>query len=334
MVASKVPGPTGIYGTGGALENVPGPLGSGRGTHLPGIQRIGPLIGFPAPKQVIPAKKGSPLFDMLTAADKALDRASRERRAKKFELPEPVIGFQTVVIREVDWPLFHAEGMKMKPEDVIQQGVSNCAFAAILAALALTPKGRTLLGNMIIEKKGLTLSTYSGKEHFNPFKGDRKTLGERFFTVTLLGKKPTDVSSVFFSEETKFPTMIYMTSALRKVLWSSVLEKAYASVMGGYGNFSQTPAVVWKDVLGRAPKFLSLQPGTTNFASDRDVIRQARKASEEPMIAAIHGQGHGEMVRRVQGKKLVLYDPFKMKDKPVSIDYLRKKMTVFYYDTL
>jgi len=336
MVASRVPGSTGIYGTGGALENVPGPLGSARGTHLPGIQYIGPVIGFPAPKQVIPAKKGSPLLDMLAAADKALDRASRERRAKKLNMPEPALVFadnMTAMIREVDWPLFHKKGKPVRPEDVIQQRVTNCALASILAALALTPKGRMLIQRMIKEKKGLTLTSYDGKDHFNTFQGDRKILSERIFTVKLPGKGETEVSDVFFTDESEPPNMIYMTST-SKVLWSSVIEKAYAAILGGYDEFSEIPKVVWKDVLGREPKFLSMQPGTQNFASDRDVIRQAQKASTEPMIAAISGKFHGKTVTGVAGKKLVLYDPFENKNETLSTEYLRKFMTVFYYDTL
>lgn len=337
MVATRVPGPSGIYGMAGVLENVPGPIGTERDGHPPGIQRVGPAVLFPAPKQAVPAKKRHVLLDFLDSVDKELERASRERRAKKFELPEPavdVVGHMTAMIREVDWPLFPKNRTQIRPEDVIQQGVTNCALAAILAALALTPKGRTLLQRMINEQKGLALSTYSGKDHFNTFAGDSKILGERYFTVKLAGKGARDVSSVFFTDESTPPNMVYMTSAKPEVLWASVIEKAYASILGGYDNFSQIPTVVWRDVLGRAPKFLSLQPGTQNFASDRDVIRQARKASDEPMIAAIQGQFHGEAVKGVTGKKLVLYDPFEAKNKTLSIDYLRKNMTVFYYNAL
>ena len=188
---------------------------------------------------------------------------------------------------------------------------------------------------MLQETKAPTLTTYpKGKNEFMTFDGSRKIEGKRYFTVKFPGKGDVDVSSVFFTDDSDPPhiNMIYMTSQSPKVLWASAIEKAYAAILGGYDQFSDDPTVVWKHVMGRAPKFLSMQSGTQNFASDRDIIRQARKAGTQPMIAAIPAKYHGETVKAVKGNQLVLYDPFGPGDETLSMRELREYQTVFYYD--
>jgi len=309
---------------------VPGPLGVGDPFgQTPGVLRLGPAGLFPAPKQAAPAAQPS----WLDRIDEAL--------AKKFTLPPsdtygPAKG-KNATINEIDWPLFNPKGKNPIPEDVYQHGVQNCALASILGALAHTPKGQKRIISMIEEHKAPTLSTYSGD--FQNFKGPKKILGKRYFTVTFPGAKPVEISSVFYTDDQKLPNtdMIYMQSRAPRVLWPCVLEKAYAQFVNGYGNFSGNPTVVWEHVVGKY-KYLNLQSTAAPKVSDKDVIRQAQKANREPMIAARERLFHGFVVKGASRKtwSLILYDQmiFAARDESVKIAQLRKDSTVLYYTDL
>lgn len=304
---AKVPGvATGAFST---------PQNPYQGPPSPYVQRLGPAGTTPAPPQ--PAVK-----------------------PKVFTIPQPdsggVSSNKTVMLNEIDWPLFEPKSGLPRLEDVHQYNIANCALASIITAMAYTPKGRGRITKMIKESNAPTLTKHVGK-HFSYFKGPREVAGKRYFTVTFPGKSAVSVSSVFYTDEQTSPDMIYMKSRTPKVLWPCVLEKAYAAMIGGYHKFSDDPVVVWKDVLGSPPKFVNLQSNASPRVPDRDAIRQARRARVDPTIAAGHNVYHGVVVKKSSGNDgIIVYDQYddNPKDAKKLITTLRKEETALFYAQL
>lgn len=251
-------------------------------------------------------------------------KAAVKSNAKNFVLPgleTQVSANRTKNINVVSWSLFDTKKKEPRMKDVEQGYIQNCPLAAIVSALAYTSAGRNLIRNMITETNGANTTT----KFVGPgIDGKKKVKGHRYFTVTFPGQSPIEVSDVFVTDEQSPPVLIYMTSP-KKVLWPCVLEKAYAKWKGSYDNLGDDPIKVWKEIVGE-PKFLDLRVTGSRRVSTRDVIRQANKAKQEPMIAAREGSYHGVVITGAVGRRsLSFYDQYSVKDDRISIDDLRTK---------
>ena len=202
-------------------------------------------------------------------------------------------------------------------KDVKQGIIPNCSLASMLAAHAHTENGRQHLLGMVKEHKGtgtiVETDVSSGGPLSNPPKGNLIT-SSRFFVVTV-GGKAVEVSDVFWTNDGDRNSweLLYMKSPTN-ALWPMVIEKAVATLQGGYDKLGQdvlTANAMWKVLTGKDPKVTGITPTTP----DATILAELRDATSKPTIAAskdttrhVFGD-HGLVVLGVTGGKVSLHDP-------------------------
>jgi hypothetical protein len=198
--------------------------------------------------------------------------------------------------------------------------ISNCYLAAMLAAHAFTPDGRTFIQNMVSETPGNVLTDLSGiKQALSNPAGDTLT-STRFFTVKLPGavrfklppgidrpsgavKAPggawelaggsIDVSDVLYTNDSDHDwSILYLSDPVGHTMWAAVIEKAVAVRIGGYQNFDAlrrgddgsglSVNDVWEMVTGLKPGGFEINPDTKPPA----IIDAAKASVHLPSIAA------------------------------------------------
>jgi hypothetical protein len=230
----------------------------------------------------------------------------------------------TKVASQVSWSLF-AKGAPAV-DDVRQGGLADCPLAALLAALAFTPSGRKHLLGVVTEHGGIVETDLSAvaSQLDDPPPGNKIT-SNRYFSVTL-GGKTFEVSDVLYTDESTDPIPIYMKS-LNRLLWPGVIEKAYAEKEGGYAALEGLTAnVVWETVVGsKAGGF-----PVTAQTEKAQIEGAAKNATKIPTMAASADAAaavtdwHGFAVLGMQGAKILLYDPAKVRRETVSLEDFRK----------
>jgi hypothetical protein len=241
---------------------------------------------------------------------------------KTTPMPPPASDGLSKDVHVVPGPLFNPPKKIPSNKEVLQApNISNCYLAAMLAAHAFTPDGRTFIQNMVTETAGNVLTDLSGiKQALSNPAGDTLA-SNRFFTVRLPGtvrfKLPShidppsgavqapggalelrggsiDVSDVLYtndSDRSPWPP-IYLSDPVDQTIWAAVIEKAIAVRIGGYQNFDAlrlrddgsgiSVNSVWEMVTDLKPGVLEISPSTSPTA-----ITDAAKASVRvPSIAA------------------------------------------------
>jgi hypothetical protein len=221
----------------------------------------------------------------------------------------------------------------------------NCPIAAILAALAHTTIGRAFIQKeMIVESRGSAGSVatdFAGVDTEHDFDkkddwpADNQIKSDRSFQVKL-GGKTVEVSDVFYTDDQdRDAQLIYMDSPT-KALWPSVVEKAYAAMVGGYSGLDGRNTTVnkfWEVLVGSTPTQMTITaPGHPaadphDEATDpnaqvtdlKDIVAAAKAASTTPTIGASRWNTkkvtgfHGHVLLGMTGGKIDLYDPMAAK---------------------
>jgi hypothetical protein len=298
----------------------PGPLGGPAGT-------LGGRIPGPLGFKHVDAPKGT--------ATKA---------AKVLAMPTPASGSSAILrARSVAWPLLNKDSLL--PEDVKQGELDNCPIPAILAALAHTASGKKRLDSLITEYAGDSKTTFSKdivKELSSQTDGDpdyrapdNEVMSKRYFSVNL--GAAIEVSDVFYMRYTDGTDvdMIYMGSP-KEALWPCVIEKAYASKIGGYEELNDaskhTINEFWTVLVGSQPGGFAIDEKT-----DLTTISEAAKvAGRVPTIGASRVDAtkvvhhHGFAILGIQGSTIELYNPHGNRVKLSVADFRSSFQAVFF----
>lgn len=241
---------------------------------------------------------------------------------KMTPMPLPAKDDISKDVHVVGGPRFDPQKKVPSFTEVVQApNISNCYLAAMLAAHAFTPNGRSFIDGMVQEHAGSVQTDLSGIKQALSNPGGDTLASNRFFTVKLPGTvrfklpphidRPSgavqapngaleltggsiDVSDVLYtndSDRAPWPP-IYLSDPVDHTIWAAVIEKAVAVRMGGYQNFDDlrlrddgsgmSVNDVWEMVTGRKPGGFEVTPGTLPAA-----ITDAAKASVHlPSIAA------------------------------------------------
>ena len=305
----RVPGPTGMSAGPGA-GRIPGSLGLGAGAGAP-----------PSPSASSP---------------------------KLLPMPNPAGDGKTKVASDMTWKLFPG---KVALGDVQQQTLLDCTVGALLAAHAHTETGRKKIRGMLDEHGGTVETDLShlpddvqiavdkkdkpGAEAKNgePAR-PKKRASSRYFTVRL-GAKSVEVSPLLYTDESRDPEPVYMSSPTN-ALWPCLVEKAYAQMLGDYAKLNspndKNANTIWEEVTGLAPNAFKVADAT-----DAEILGAAKRANHVPTIAAsIMGtttesdlQGfHGFVLLGLAEKKLRVYDASKLTTTSLAVEQFRANFTV------
>jgi hypothetical protein len=239
-------------------------------------------------------------------------------------MPPPTTDQDSKDVYEVTWPLFNSSKKVPAHSDVKQApNLANCPVAAILAALAFTPVGRTYIQGMISETAGSVVTDLSGSPAgtlSNPPQGNTIT-SSRYFTVKLPGGSVI-VSDVLYTDDHDAGwSPFYMRDPSDQSIWAAIMEKGLAVQLKSYENFDAlniTANEFWEKVTGAKPGGIEIKDDTPLAK-----ITDAAKASTRvPTIGASKPNGtdvkfvsefHGFAIMGLEGAKIKLYDPAKAK---------------------
>jgi len=248
------------------------------------------------------------------------------KAVKTTTMPLPTKDNDNKDVHEVTWPLFK----KGPVHTEVQQapGIANCPVAAILAALAFTSAGRTIIQGMVSETAATVLTDLSSLPAgtlTNPPKGNTVS-SSRFFTVKL-PRGAVEVSDVLYTDDHDSGwSPFYMRDPGGQVIWASIIEKALAVQLGSYENFDAlnlTANDFWERITGAQPGGIEIKDDTPLSA----ITGAASAASSVPTIGASKADGkdvkvvtpfHGFALLGVRGSQIQLYDPAKAKSISIS----------------
>jgi hypothetical protein len=288
---------------------IPGPLGS----EIYGTGGWGPQPG-----QRLPGPLGNQLWDKdkppITSQNKPT------KAVKSTPMPPPYNDGASKDVHVVTWPLF--VGAPALAQVMQAPAIGNCPVAAILAALAFTPAGRTTISGMVGETEASVVTDLSGLAEdtlSNPPAGAGNSLtSARYFTVKLLGDA-IDVSDVLYTNdgEKNSWSVLYLDDPKGQTIWASIIEKALAVQIKGYDNFrpeKYSANDYWKMITGVAPGGFSINDDTQLSK----IIDAAKAATRVPTIAAskpnatdvkVVDEHHGYAMMGLEGSKIKLYNP-------------------------
>jgi len=227
----------------------------------------------------------------------------------------------TKYARVVTWPLYGKSGPVTT--DISQGTVGDCPLPALLAAITNTPTGAKTITDMIVEHKGTVVTDISAmRDKLSGEQPAGNITSQRFFTVTV-GGKSVDVSDVFFTDEADSGwSLLYMqASSGASVLWACVIEKACATLLGGYEKLNevQTVNAIWKMILRADPNGFSIG-AKTSLAKITDA---ASRAGTVPTVVASNNDkdlekrskgkvlnSHAYAVLKLAGREMILYNPW------------------------
>jgi len=254
---------------------------------------------------------------------------------KQEAMPPPTGTSTTMVASDMKWSLA-GTGRNFGVGDVKQGELANCPLAALLAAHAHTESGRKLIGTWVSEKAGAIetdLAAIAGKlAEVPPGKIIRSN---RYFAVQL-GGQAFDVSPVLYTDESRDPSPIYMSSP-DSALWPCMIEKAFAIKVGTYDDLDDdskwTVNRIWETVTGVAPGGFAVVKGTPQSK----IVEAAKHASSIPTLAASRDDAtevtshHGFAVLGMSKGNINLYDPSAARTLSISIDEFRSSFQAIFF---
>lgn len=284
---ARTPGPVGI---------IPG-TANGRSSRLPGPLGFRTVV-FMAPTAVTKISKITTI------------------------MPPPANDDKTKDVRVVPWPLFsNAKSAPVFNEVKQASSLANCPVAAILAALAFTAAGRSIIQNMVAENAGNVVTDISGlpKDTLTNPPKSTSISSSRYFTVKLPGGS-VDVSDVLYTDDADSGwSLIYMQDPKDQSLWAAIIEKALAVQLGSYENFDALNINAndfWQKITGARPGAIEIKSDT----SLKTITEAAKASATVPSIGASRDtdvkfvtQFHGFAMMGLEGAKIKLYDPAKVK---------------------
>jgi len=285
---------------------IPGPLGS---------EIYGTGGWEPQPGQRPPGPLGNQLWDKDRLP--ITSQNTPTKAVKSTPMPPPYKDGASKDVHVVTWPLF--VGAPALAQVMQAPAIGNCPVAAILAALAFTPAGRTTISRMVPGKTEASVTDLSGlaKDTLsNPPAGNSLT-SARYFTVKLPGGA-IDVSDVLYTNDGERDSwsLLYLQDPKGQMIWASIIEKALAVQIKGYDNFrpeKYSANDYWKMITGVAPGGFSI-----NDAQLSEIIAAAKAATRVPTIAAskpnasdvkVVDEHHGYAMMGLENSKIKLYNP-------------------------
>lgn len=287
--------------------------------------------GFPGPSGIAP----QPLW---TKGKPAPPPAVRVTASVKTTMPGPTKDQDSREVRLVDWPLYAEKGSPGFRE-VRQSGhLANCPVAAILAALASTSSGQTLIRRMISTTAATAATDISSAgELANPHP-DPIIISKRYFTVTIGGKSVIVTDVLYTDDHDRGWSPFYMRDPNDNCIWAAVIEKALAAHLGGYEKIDElglSANAFWEKLVGARPKGFEVKAGRT-----KEIVDAAAAATRVPTIAASRADQtkvtsisafHGFAVLGMQGSSIKLYDPMAVETKLVSqADFVTAFQAMFW----
>ena len=150
-----------------------------------GAQVPGPLGISPGGPRRLPGPIGLPLWEKQSAPAVP---GTLAKAVKTTKMPPPTNDPDIKDVHVVTWPLFNSSKRVPAYNEVKQApGIANCPVASMLAAMAFTPVGQTIIQGMVSETAGNVLTDLSGLPPgtlSNPPSGTSIT-SSRYFTVKL-----------------------------------------------------------------------------------------------------------------------------------------------------
>jgi hypothetical protein len=193
----------------------------------------------------------------------------------------------------------------------------------VLAALAFTPAGSTVIQRMVSEKAGNVLTDLSALPPAtlsDPPPGTTIS-SARYFTVQIAGGS-IDVSDVLYTDDHDSGwSPLYIRDPSDQSIWAAIIEKALAVKLGSYENFDALNISAndfWEKITGTKPGVIEITADTPL----RDITAAAEKSARVPSIGAskpnaadvkVVSEFHGFAMLGVQGSKIRLYDAAKAK---------------------
>lgn len=244
--------------------------------------------------------------------------------AKQTFMPLPTNDQDSKDVHVILWPRYSSDSGPALSDVQQAPGIANCPVASILAALAFTPKGRSLIQGMLAEtpaKVVTDLSALPPGTLSNPPSGMTLT-SSRFFTVKL-PHGPQDVSDVLYTDDHDSGySPLYLRDPSGQAIWASIIEKALALQLDkSYENFDARDYKAndfWEMIVGAKPGGIAIN----NSTSLSDITEAARAATGRPSIAASKPDSsdvkfvtefHGYAMMGVENGKIKIYDPAKAK---------------------
>lgn len=285
--SARVPGPLGIS-LGGVGKRVPGPIGRTLWDKQSTSQAPGPAV----------------------------------KAVKTTTMPPPTKDQDSKDVHVVTWPLFKSSKNGPAFNEVKQApGIANCPVAAMLAALAFTPVGQTVIQSMVSETAGKVLTDLSGLPPgtlSNPPPGTRIS-SSRYFTVKLAGDS-IDVSDVLYTDDHDSGwSPLYIRDPSDQSIWAAIIEKALAVKLKSYENFDAlniSANEFWEKITGVKPGQIEIKadtPLTTITAAVKASTRVPSIGASKPDATDVKfvTEFHGFALLGFQGPKIRLYDPAK-----------------------
>jgi hypothetical protein len=255
---------------------------------------------------------------------------------KPTTMPPPLKDDQNKDVHEVKWSLFSSSKVPSYKE-VKQTAIPNCPVAAILAALASTAAGRTIIQGMVSETAGNVSTDISGLPSgtltnppmdttTKPPKPITAINSSRYFTVKL-NDGPRDVSDVLYTNDGERDSwsLLYLQDPSEHSIWAAIIEKAIAVRLKSYQSFMDLDLKAndfWEMLTGVKPDGFKIEKDTP---LDK-IIAAAKAATTVPTIGAskpdstdvkVVDEFHGYAILGFQSPNIRLYDPHG-KEVPIS----------------
>ena len=285
------------------------------------------------------------LVGMPAVPKKVLAAPATAAVAKTYTLPAPTLNVNKALkARRSTWK--DTLPSRLSPNDVQQQEILNCYFAATFAALANTSGGKALIGKIIQEKRGKIITTC----HDYAFDGTRgaakKIESDRYFEVKFQRSKTIVVSDVLYMDDSdRNWNPRYMTSP-NDVLWPCIAEVAYASFRGSYEKIDATNNLSINDFITDliGPRFTLLHiksgqrywSGKSGKLTPTHVRAACKNAGTTPVVGASKTNAasvtgwHGYAVLGLSGSRARLYDPLTAKETTLDLKSLWKDFEALF----
>jgi hypothetical protein len=279
-----------------------------------------------------------PAAPLWTKNKPAPPPAVRVNAAVTTKMPGPTNDQDSREVRLVDWPLYAEKGSPGFREVRQSGSLANCPVAAILAALANTSSGQTLIRRMITTTAATAATDIStAGELANPHP-DPIIISKRYFTVTVGGKSVAVTDVLYTDDHDRGWSPFYMRDPSDNCIWSAVIEKALAAHLGSYEKIDElglSANAFWEKLIGSKPKGFEVKAGMNM----KTIVDAATAAVRVPTIAASRADQtkvssissfHGFAVLGMHGSSIKLYDPMAVETKLVTqADFVTAFQAVF-----
>ncbi len=278
--------------------------------RAPGSLGLGPGIGG--------GRVPGPVGRTLWTKDPVSPSPAPSKAVVATVMPAPTNDSDSRNVHEVPWPLFASKTPAFR--DVKQApGLANCPVAAILAALASTATGQTLIKGMVSEGTGTVTTNISKAGDLASPPGGAVVTSSRYYAVKVGGATVTVSDVLYTDDHDRGWSPFYMRDPQDKSIWASIIEKGLAAQLGSYENIDLLGLSAndfWEKIAGSKPDGFEVKADTPLSK----IIEAAKASVRVPTIGASKADQssiasispfHGFAMLGMQDTKLKLYDPAK-----------------------